>query len=537
MAATEVRHYLAERLPEYMVPHHVVVMPAMPVTANGKIDRRALPAVTEEQAEQARDIVVPRNETEHALHGAWTQVMPGAALGVADDFFAIGGDSLMAVQLVRAINAALPSFRLEMHELFECPTIVGLANLYSKRGGRNALLPNVQPASQQVVLGDIQAGSLNEMRSEVAWSRVAAPEVVLLTGATGWIGSHVLRELLSKTRAKVMCLVRARHGLAGMERLRAAARAHGVVIEESCWERVEPVAGDLAQPGLALDPAAWQRLAASVDAIYHLGASTNVFADYQALRQVNVLATAAIVQLAVEHHGKALFLCSPKTVNKRLQDGKVSVWPEERVYDEPEGLLTGYAQSKWAAERIVHSAFGCGLPVKIYRSSHALPASAGGRAPLNDTFMSVLQATCAAGVVPDWADSALHGVPVDTLSRLLVADSLSPGVHAGVVHIEHREPLNLGSVARALSQGSEPARVPLPEWRARCLEASSRLPAEVAALVRFLFAPGPGGAAVEHLFCKHPIDTAHFERRGQLHVLSNLTPPDYWHAVRRTMGW
>ena len=187
------------------------------------------------------------------------------------------------------------------------------------------------------------------------------------------------------------------------------------------------------------------------------------------------------------------------------------------------------------------AAAGRGLPVTIYRSSHALPSSRTGVAKTNDTYVSVLQAACAAGLVPDWDDSAFHGVPVDRLAELMVEDSLAADRCQGIVHLENRNPLSLKTLFDILLDGCrrEPldAAVSRDEWKARCLQAAAQLSPESASLARVLFSARGIGTAVDHMFCAHPIDTANFERAGKASQLSDLTPPAYWRMVRRSAGW
>ena len=90
----------ARRLPDYMVPSAFVVLPALPLTANGKVDRRALPAADEHRPELASAFLPPRTETEAALARFWSEVLGVEQVGVHDNFFDLGGHSLAATEIV-----------------------------------------------------------------------------------------------------------------------------------------------------------------------------------------------------------------------------------------------------------------------------------------------------------------------------------------------------------------------------------------------------------------------------------------------------
>ncbi|NOK15332.1 phosphopantetheine-binding protein, partial [Corallococcus exercitus] len=115
---------LKQRLPEYMVPAVLVVLGTMPLNANGKVDRKALPAP--QGTALASTYVAPRTPTEEQLAALFAEVLRVERIGVRDDFFAMGGHSLLATQLVSRVRATF-AVELPLRALFEAPTVEGLA--------------------------------------------------------------------------------------------------------------------------------------------------------------------------------------------------------------------------------------------------------------------------------------------------------------------------------------------------------------------------------------------------------------------------
>ena len=131
--ANELRGFLKDKLPEHMVPAVFVLLDAFPLTANGKVDRRALPTPEGRRPELDEAFVACRTPTEELLADIWRQVLGVERVGIYDNFFQLGGHSLLATQVVSRIREA---FQVEMplRRLFETPTVAGLAE--SIEGGR-----------------------------------------------------------------------------------------------------------------------------------------------------------------------------------------------------------------------------------------------------------------------------------------------------------------------------------------------------------------------------------------------------------------
>jgi acyl carrier protein len=144
------RELLSERLPEYMVPSALVVLEAMPLTPNGKLDRRALPAP---EWRHAAGHLAPRTLVEELLAGIWSEVLGVERPGVDDNFFELGGHSLLATQVVSRLRSAF-QIELPLRELFEEPTVAGLAVRVERamRTGAGLSAPPLVPVARQGAL-------------------------------------------------------------------------------------------------------------------------------------------------------------------------------------------------------------------------------------------------------------------------------------------------------------------------------------------------------------------------------------------------
>jgi hypothetical protein len=121
------RAYLAERLPEAMTPSAFILLEKLPRTLTGKIDRRSLPTLQQVQGERKEAAAEPRTPLEAQLVQLWGELLKTPTVGVYDDFFAIGGHSLLAAQILTRIQQEF-QVQISLRQLFEAPTVAGLAS-------------------------------------------------------------------------------------------------------------------------------------------------------------------------------------------------------------------------------------------------------------------------------------------------------------------------------------------------------------------------------------------------------------------------
>lgn len=154
-AIIELRRFLKEKLPDYMVPSAFVLLDALPLTPNGKVDRRALPVPDMTRPEQEKAYVAPHTPAQEVLAGIWAEVLKLEPVGIHDDFFDLGGHSLLATQVISRVRDAF-HVELSLPSLFEGPTVAGLAEIiemvrWAAQG---------QQAPLGVAVGDREEGEL-----------------------------------------------------------------------------------------------------------------------------------------------------------------------------------------------------------------------------------------------------------------------------------------------------------------------------------------------------------------------------------------
>jgi acyl carrier protein len=148
ISARQLQSTLREQLPEYMIPPSIVFLQSFPLTANGKLDRRALPQPDADQSEE--EFVAPRNATEERLVEIWCAVLEHEHISVTANFFVVGGHSLLATQVLARIRDVF-QVELPVRALFKSPTIAGIAAAIERMQVRGAELrkPSMTPISRE----------------------------------------------------------------------------------------------------------------------------------------------------------------------------------------------------------------------------------------------------------------------------------------------------------------------------------------------------------------------------------------------------
>jgi amino acid adenylation domain-containing protein/thioester reductase-like protein len=441
------RTYLLRWLQPHLVPS-IVIAGALPLTTSGKIDRRALPL---DRPPANVDIDAARDPIEQLLLEVFREVLPNRGIRIGDDFFALGGDSIKAVELASILGTRL-EIAVEAEIIYAHPTIRALA--------RQVLALVKGEPDHRIATMDLATEAM--LDREIACSptkRPSTPRDVFLTGATGFFGAFLLAALIEQTEAPIHCLVRARSIDEATERLRDR--------WSQCFDgrplpidRIALVVGDLAKPRLGLEDRAFKRLASQIGAIVHAGAMVHYLMPYASLRASNVLGTEEVLRLAALggptpiHHVSSLAVFGSPGVDVK----------EGTPLECAKKLGAGYAQSKWVAEKLAEKARQAGLPVAVYRVGRITGHTMSGVSNASDLFVGVLEACAELGAAPD-LDILVDMVPVDFASASLVHLARRPESIGGTFHIGHPRPIAWRDLVDRLSAFGCPLRVlPFEVW-------------------------------------------------------------------------
>lgn len=438
------RTELTERLPAYMVPTAVLVVDSIPLTVNGKLDARALPPPDYADAGGYR---APAGHIEEVVAGIFAVALGLERVGVDESFFELGGDSLAAIRVIGAINAALNT-DLSVRTLMQAQTTRGLSQLMERAAGmtsdpRFVTVHGSGPAT--IHAADLTLDKFIDTTTLAGAPGLPGPSAevrsVLLTGATGFVGRYLVLQLLDRLESvdgKLICLVRANSDEDARRRLERTFDSGDPKLLRRFLElaegRLEVIAADKTEANLGLSEPTWQRLAASVDLIVDSAAVVNAWA-YRELFGPNVAGSAELIRIAITAKLKPIAYVSTADVGNQVEPSLFTEDADIRVISPSRAVegawADGYGSSKWAGEVLLREANDlCGLPVRVFRCGMVLADTTyAGQLNVADTVTRMVLSVLATGVAPgsfyqydaDGNRQRAHfdGLPVDFVAEAI----------------------------------------------------------------------------------------------------------------------
>ncbi|KAL4971438.1 polyketide synthase [Aspergillus desertorum] len=448
-------------LPSYMRPACLIPVDDLPQNPNGKMDHRAIDQLPIPAGwSLTPDLsLVALDEKEELVRRAWEEVLPPlytahapVAIRPDMDFFQAGGNSLLLLRL-QAVLGTTYGTSLSLPELFRASTLRGMAQCLSSSTTSPSPLTGSSPIDW-----DLEIGSLcDALPSMVSPYRPATPDdqlIVILTGATGFLGRHLLQRLVNHPRVhQVHCI--AIRSNDGDQPRPLAIRSPKIITHQ----------GDLRGRGLGLAAATLATLANTAHLIIHNGAEVSFLKTYATLRPANVLSVRALVELALPRSIPIHFISTASVAHFVAGNGLDTPLDETSVadYPPPNDGFDGYAASKWVSESLLERvSLERRLPVCIHRPTSLI----GVGAPVTDLMSNLMHYSSLIKAVPELDEGTVAGaldlVTVEDVAMEIVQIAVDEGLpesgspvsfvhHCNKVKIppsrlrEHLESLNRGA--------------------------------------------------------------------------------------------
>ncbi|WP_445012673.1 thioester reductase domain-containing protein [Bacillus pseudomycoides] len=421
---------------------------------NGKFDTKAL-LKWDRVIQTSVEHIGPRNETEKKLVTIWSGVLgiEQSTIGVHDNFFELGGHSMKIMEtLVRTLSEG---WNVTVKDYYELQTISKIAEKIDN--GTSSYLQS-NKSRIQFLKPPKKRGETEKLHQTFDQS-----SAVLLTGVTGYLGIHLLEQLLDTTKCKVYCLIRGRDEEEAQVRLLKNLwfyfKDKFTKYESLINERIFIVNGDLTEKRLGLNEDIYVTLHKNIKTVIHAAALTKHFGDYADFERANVKALKEI--LTFVGNDKKLHYVSTTSVS-----GQFALGEEEKVFKENDFYIKQnyednvYVKSKFLAEHEIFKAISKGVNANIYRVGNLTNRYRDGQHQTNivdNAFMSRLKFMLQYGVVTNnLLSSKVEFTPVDYCSnaiiRLITSNINTDNVQEYIFHMYNHEKLELKDMVGIFEQ-------------------------------------------------------------------------------------
>lgn len=352
---SELRAYLLNNLPDYMIPSYYVKLKNLPLTPSGKVDRKALPEPTG-SIEDSTEYVAPRNEPERILADIWSTVLKVKEIGVNNNFFELGGDSLAIMEVL--ILTLQHNMNLTIQDFYKYQTISQLtANLNNNSDLVITEKMNDLGMQNREGIDKIKTGK-HDYRN------------ILLTGATGFLGAHLLAELMENTHSSVYCLIRGKNENEVENKLISVLNYYFPKrYNNLLGKRIFVTKGDITIERFGLPDNEYYELANKTNAVIHSAAIVKFYGDYSKFEKTNVFGTQLLIDFCKINNIKLNHISTIGVSGSYLSDqkNKKVEFSENDFYIGQNHGQNVYALSKFNAEKEVFKAVNNGLDATVFR--------------------------------------------------------------------------------------------------------------------------------------------------------------------------
>ena len=442
------KQHLQEELPRYMVPVSLVQLDDFAYTPNGKIDRKVLP----EPVFKNQKIVLPNTPLEQELLTIWKSILSLDEISINDNFFDIGGDSLCALKL--QLELMKIGYDVSYSDIFKYTTIKDLSKFIEDKNFNiiNDSSHNFVDSSSNKIYSKKDFSKINKilrLNNIHRHLNIHESEIknVLLLGATGFLGIHILAELLKIDNIKIYCLIRNDPSTTSEDKLKNKFKYYfGTDLGYLFGKRIFVVDGDISYDMFNLTYDSYDELGHKVYSVINCAAIVKHYGNYSTFDKVNVEGSKNVVSFC-EAYGKKLYHISTLSVSGNTITGLAhSFMPNKKIYFTEKDLFINqsldnvYVRSKFEAEKyILNEIYNHRLNGIILRLGNITNRFSDGKFQENkeeNSFYNRIKAYIALGMIPQNAlDGYVEFSPVDKVAESIITTMKYSENKTSVLHL------------------------------------------------------------------------------------------------------
>lgn len=431
LPVSDLKAYISKLVPTYMVPNYFVFLDKLPLTGNGKVDRKKL-LTLDVKVEKKKKYEAPRNEFEKAFQEILEKNLNIKNIGIDDNILELGTDSLTLMRVT--IELLEKNFIVNIQDIYELKTIREISDNFS------------YPKESNLYKRTLKNNVYFKFKDNFSNKKISARNV-LLTGATGYLGVHILSELINKTDSNIYCLIRNKNNASSKDRLLKKIKFYfGEKLLQYLDKRIFVIVADISKPHFGLSDKEYDTLGRKIDIAIHSAAIVDHYGSKDVFDLVNVTGTNNIIDFC-EDYSVYLNHISTTSVSASLPDAKKPVvFDEHCLYVGQNYEANIYIKTKFEAEYNIWEAItNSGLKASIYRLGNITARYSDGKFQENDdknAFLNrVLTVSKLDKIAKSFSDLKIDLSPVDYCANIITRLILLESSYSKVFHIYHNKSL------------------------------------------------------------------------------------------------
>ena len=439
VSISKLRLYLKNKLPNYMIPSYFIILDSIPYLNNGKINKKALPKPETLDSDSERaPYVAPTNKTEILITNIFQKLLSISPIGINDNFFDLGGDSLLAINL--QVELLKHNLNITYSDIFMNPTVSGLASIIISAD--KTVFSSINKNEFEGF--DTILDNTCKLPTKIEFKEMGN---ILITGATGFLGAHVLSQFLECEKGIAYCLIRPEHGLTLENKLIKKLHFYfGNKYDELIGSRIIIVNGDIIKNNFGMTIQDIESIANNISCVINCAAKVSHYGNYNIYKEVNVDGVENLLKFCLQFNKRFYQISTLSISGNSLVDQSYMeqssendiIFKENNFYIN-QSLDNVYVRSKFEAEKLVLQYILKGLDGYILRVGNLMNRFKDGKFQPNvdeNAYINRLVSLAKIGCIPDYMlNTHLEFTPIDSCAESIIKLIQHPSKTNRIFHL------------------------------------------------------------------------------------------------------
>ena len=406
------KKYLVDILPNYMIPSYFIKLDKIPLTLNHKVDRKALPEPQKTEFVK-NEIILPKTKTEKILYENIKKELKLSQFGINTDLFDFNIDSLDIIRIqTRLLD---DNIKLNTQDFYKYRTIEALAKFIEKEDSKES------PIYDEIYLKNIN-NSFYKHNQIIKFEKNSYKNILLI-GATGYLGMHLLNEFINSTSIHITCIIRNKKETSVVDRLQQLYKFYF-----NCklpLDRVEIIEGDITKKYLGIGKTKYNELIKNIDLVINSAANVRYYGNYEDFKKINVDLPLALSNFCLENNIKFIHISTLGVSGNYLinLEKNYNIFREDDFYIGQKYTENVYIQTKFEAEMLLYQKASEGLNVTIIRVGNLTGRYSDGHFQKNieeNAFYNILRMILKYKILPNtMLNQFLEFTPIDLCAKAI----------------------------------------------------------------------------------------------------------------------